>query len=298
MVGDNFKEAIKKNPHLGRYLNKVKADTGKLPEFQVQVSRDAGKQENLNILYPVGDPIFIHVFKDSDGVVKYNSIEPIMTDADHEKYQEILDRILERAPYEETPETEEILNRVMNKLFDESVLVTDGGETEENKGGMFSVKKVELQREQYNKIKYFIHRDIIGSAQIEPLLRDPYLEDIHSIGTGNIHIIHKIFDMIETNIRFETNTDLIKFLRNMAERMGRPVSEAHPIQDGALPDGSRINMIYSDDISRKGGSFTIRKFSSTPVSIVQLVKWGTINAEVAGYLWTCLENGQSIFVCG
>ncbi|MDY6865184.1 MAG: type II/IV secretion system ATPase subunit [Halobacteriota archaeon] len=298
MVGDNFKEAIKKNPHLGRYLNKVKADTGKLPEFQVQVSRDAGKQENLNILYPVGDPIFIHVFKDSDGVVKYNSIEPIMTDADREKYQEILDRILERAPYEETPETEEILNRVMNKLFDESVLVTDGGETEENKGGMFSVKKVELQREQYNKIKYFIHRDIIGSAQIEPLLRDPYLEDIHSIGTGNIHIIHKIFDMIETNIRFETNTDLIKFLRNMAERMGRPVSEAHPIQDGALPDGSRINMIYSDDISRKGGSFTIRKFSSTPVSIVQLVKWGTINAEVAGYLWTCLENGQSIFVCG
>ena len=137
-----------------------------------------------------------------------------------------------------------------------------------------------------------------SAGTIEPLIRDPYIEDIHSIGTTNIHIIHKIFDMIETNLKFESNLSLSKYLRIMAERIGRPVSDAHPISDGALPDGSRINIIYSDDVSRRGGSFTIRKFSATPISIVQLVKWGTITAEIAGYLWTCLENGQSIFVCG
>ncbi|MDY6965230.1 MAG: type II/IV secretion system ATPase subunit [Halobacteriota archaeon] len=298
MVADNnLKEAIKKNPHLGRYLKKYKDQVGKLPDFQIQLSRDLKGKEVIDVLYPVGDPVFIHTFRNSEGIIKYKSIEPEMSKNDRIKYQEILDRVLERAPFEDVPESDEELTRIMSKLFDESVSVVEKL-GEEKKGGLFKQREIEITKEQHNILKYFIHRDVIGSSVIEPLLRDPYLEDIHSIGMGNIHIIHKIFDMVETSVHFETELELVKFLRNMAERMGRPVSEAHPIQDGALPDGSRINMIYSDDISRKGGSFTIRKFSATPISIVQLVKWGTLSAELAGYLWTCLENGQSIFVCG
>ncbi|MHC1582770.1 MAG: ATPase, T2SS/T4P/T4SS family [Candidatus Syntropharchaeia archaeon] len=103
---------------------------------------------------------------------------------------------------------------------------------------------------------------------------------------------------IREKMKLPDEISLMEFLRRMSERIGRPVSEAHPIVDGALPDGSRINIIFSNDVSRRGSSFTIRKFSSTPISIVQLVQWGTMSAEIAGYLWLCLENGMSLFVCG
>lgn len=293
MVSNALKESIKNNPHLGVYLKKYKEEAGKLPEFQVQLSRDLKSDDVLNLLYPVGDPIFIHVFTKPDGANKYNAIQPQMDEDIHKKYDIVLEKILEKAPQEEPPETTDMLARVMSKLLDESVSIG-----EEQKSKRSKLSKVGMAKDEYDIISYYLHRNIVGSGTIEPLIRDPYIEDIHSIGIKNIHIIHKIFDMIETNLKFESGAYLSKYLRIMAERIGRPVSDAHPISDGALPDGSRINIIYSDDVSRKGGSFTIRKFSSTPISIVQLVKWNTLSVETAGYLWTCLENGQNIFVCG
>jgi len=296
-----FKIAIKNNPHLGKYLKSWKAGKKKMPEFAIQVGRDVSK-ESLNMIYPVGDPIFTYVYLDAaEGVVKYHAIEPVLTDAEKKEYHEVLEIVLEKAPYEPVPEGEEELRTVIKKLLSESVIVTDEKEEETQEKKRFSFgksKKVKMTELEYDHIKYFIERDIIGSGVIEPLIRDPYLEDIHSIGTGYVHIIHKIFDMTETNIRFIDDFELTRYLRGMCERIGRPVSEAHPIVDGALPDGSRLNAIYSNDVSRRGSSFTIRKFSATRISIIQLVGWGTISAEAAGYLWLCLENGMSIFVCG
>jgi archaeal flagellar protein FlaI len=103
---------------------------------------------------------------------------------------------------------------------------------------------------------------------------------------------------LKTNIGFGSKNHLDDWLRGTSERIGRPVSESNPIADGALPDGSRINIIYSDDISRRGSSFTMRKFSEVPVSIIQLINWGAINVNLAAYLWICLENGMSIFFSG
>jgi flagellar protein FlaI len=104
--------------------------------------------------------------------------------------------------------------------------------------------------------------------------------------------------MVPTNIRFKDTTSLEYFLRSMSERIGKPVSDSKPIVDAALPDGSRINIIYSDDVSKLGPSFTIRKFGEKPPTMPQLVKWGTFSAEMAAYLWLCLEHGMSIFVSG
>jgi len=76
------------------------------------------------------------------------------------------------------------------------------------------------------------------------------------------------------------------------------VSASKPIVDGVLPDGSRINMIYSNEISARGSSFTIRKFAPEPISPIQLIKWGTFSAELGAYLWRCLENKINIMICG
>jgi flagellar protein FlaI len=84
----------------------------------------------------------------------------------------------------------------------------------------------------------------------------------------------------------------------MGELVGKEVTAAHPIVDAALPDGSRLNIIYSEDVSIKGSSFTIRKFSAEPFSFTRLVSFNTISAQLAAYIWLCCENRMNIFICG
>ncbi|RLF89924.1 hypothetical protein DRN43_02820, partial [Thermococci archaeon] len=166
------------------------------------------------------------------------------------------------------------------------------------KGGLFNRNKFELSKTEFEKFKYLLKRDIIGIGPLDVLMKDPYIEDIHIIGANYVSLIHKIFEALPTNITFGDNIKLADYFKNLSERMGRPVSDKNPVVDGTLPDGSRINIIYSPDVSIKGPSATIRKFSATPLSVVQLVNWNTFSAEVAAYLWIALEYGMSVFVCG
>jgi flagellar protein FlaI len=295
--------ACEKNPHLQEYLDRLIEQGLSLPDFEIQLSRGMSDLDYPNIMYPVGDPIFIHIQGDAEkGIVKYIAIEPWLLESELKKYDKIMDAVLEKAPQEPVPENEAELEKMIIKLLDNSIQITDNVVETAKPSFIDSIIKVEnkvkLSQYEYDKILYYIKRNIIGSGPIEPLIRDPYLEDIHSIGVSGVHIVHKIFDMLETNLTFGSKNRLDDWLRGMSERIGRPVSESNPIADGALPDGSRINIIYSDDVSRRGSSFTMRKFSEVPVSIIQLINWGALDVNMAGYLWICMENGMSIFFSG
>jgi flagellar protein FlaI len=295
--------ACEKNPHLQEYLDRLIEQGLSLPDFEIQLSRGMSDLDYPNIMYPVGDPIFIHIQGDAEkGIVKYIAIEPWLLESELKKYDKIMDAVLEKAPQEPVPENEAELEKMIIKLLDNSIQITDNVVETAKPSFIDSIIKVEnkvkLSQHEYDKILYYIKRNIIGSGPIEPLIRDPYLEDIHSIGVSGVHIVHKIFDMLETNLTFGSKNRLDDWLRGMSERIGRPVSESNPIADGALPDGSRINIIYSDDVSRRGSSFTMRKFSEVPVSIIQLINWGALDVNMAGYLWICMENGMSIFFSG
>ena len=296
-------EACENNPHLQQYLDNLEDQRKPLPEFVAQLSRSMSDLDYPNVIYPVGDPIFIHILGDAEkGETEYISIEPELSGPELEKYDNIMNSILEKAPQEPVPETEEELEKMIIKLLDESIEKKDKSVDSKKPNILESLIKVEekvkVNQQEYDKILYFINRNIIGSGPIEPVIRDPYLEDIHSIGVNGVFIVHKLFDMLKTNISFGSKNRLDDWLRGTSERIGRPVSESNPIADGALPDGSRINIIYSDDVSRRGSSFTMRKFSEVPVSIIQLINWGAINVDVAAYLWMCMENGMSIFFSG
>ncbi len=302
-----FQKAIQRNPHLGEYVKRFMNDAGAdEPTFMVSLSKDIDR-ENVNLILPVGDPVFIHIYGTPElGEVKYYGIEPELDYSEKKKYDAVLSIILERSATEPVPESEADLKELITKLLNEAVDVGSGGAVEEDKGNKLSViqklipvqKKVQMTQGEYNKILYHIERDIIGSGPIEPIIRDPYLEDISSIGVDNVFIVHKIFDTVKTDLTFGDEQGLDNWLRSMSERIGRPVSDAKPIADGALPDGSRINIIYSVDVSRRGSSFTMRKFSEVPVSIIQLINWGALSCEMAAYMWMCLENGMSIFFSG
>jgi flagellar protein FlaI len=300
---NEFEMAMQRNPHLKEYIDKFRKETNTTPEFMTKLSGDLPAFPN--ILLPVGDPVFIHLYgTEKLAKVDYIAIEPPLTPGEREKLDEVKNLILEKAPNEPVPASETELREQIAKLLGESVVIGSGGVVAAKKSvpeklGFGAIeRKVPLTQMEYNKIAYYLERDIVGSGPIEPVIRDPYLEDIHSIGVDNIYIIHKKFDMIKTNLGFGDQKRLDDWMRSMSERIGRPVSESTPIADGALPDGSRINIIYSEDISIAGSSFTMRKFSEESISIIQLINWGGINCEMAAYLWLCLENGMSIFFSG
>ena len=302
----DLQKALEANPHLGAYLQDFSAKH-KPPEFHERLGRDMKSLKKVNVLYPVGDPIFIHIWDDEEtGQRRYVNIEPRLTDEERLKYVQIKDKLLRLAPFEPTPRTQEDLRQTLRRLIEKAVRV-GGGATPAGKGlAMLAPSRflssfdgrIILTPEERAKLAYFLERDIVDSGVLEPIIRDPYIEDVSSIGTFNIFVVHKIFDTVETNVKFRDEKELDDYLRNMGERIGRPVSESRPIVDATLPDGSRINIIYSDDVSQRGSSFTVRKFSDTPTSITQICKWGTMSTSVAAYLWICLQNGMSVFVCG
>jgi len=103
---------------------------------------------------------------------------------------------------------------------------------------------------------------------------------------------------VPTSIVFTSDLQLDKYVFQSTERVERAVSEARPVVDAIMPDGSRGNFIYGRECSLEGSSFTIRKFSKVPISVTQLVAWHTFSTQLAAYMWLCLENGMSIFICG
>ncbi len=297
---------VDENPHLKKYIREFEDRTNEKIHlvFHENFNKNMvyGKKI-VNIIYDVGDPVYIHLTTVGYPRINYIAVEPEITEATQGKMDLILENILNRAPKEKPPKTQEEFEDILRKLMNESVDIIQGPDARvgRKRKGFFQRwkrRRVPITEDEAETIWYYIHRNIIGHGPIEPLIRDPFIEDIHVIGTEQISLVHKVIGMVPTNLNFETSLQLDKFLRNMSERIGRPVSDASPVVDGALPDGSRINIIYSEDVSKKGASFTIRKFTETPPTMIQLIQWGTFNSSMAAYLWLALEYKMSIFMSG
>ncbi|MGA1848912.1 MAG: type II/IV secretion system ATPase subunit [Thermoplasmatota archaeon] len=287
--------AMEKNPHLRTYIQSLTAEGGVTPSFHDSLTEEMAVLRKVNLIYPVGDPIFIHVHDRKEGGRSYDVIEPRLREEEMEKLDKIKDQILELAPMDTVHDVNVDLEDRIDKLFKK---VTYPKEYRQTIFDKLRGKKLPLSKEEEKKMIYALKRDLVRGGLIEPLLRDPYLEDIHAVGLRNLSVVHKVFGMLMTNLRFRSERELDLYIRGTAERMGRPVTDSRPIVDGALPDGSRMNIIYSEDVSKGGASFTIRKFFEKPPTMPQLVKWGTFSAKMAAYLWLCLEYGMSLFVSG
>ena len=306
MDKEEIKKIIKRNENLKTYLEgyakNIKPRMDKPLIFYRKLPFDLKNEKYPNVIYPTKGSIFIHVYRATDmGEPEYHVIEPVLNDKEREKYKEILDLILEKVPYKKEAKDDNELREIIKEIIDELTIVADTGDSDVlSGGGLFSrltARKIMVTSDEKIKLEFSLIRDIIGGGAIECFMRDPYLEDIHVIPGEAIHLVHKVFDMIKTNVKIDA--DLAPaFTRTMSEKIGSPVSIGRPIADGTLPDGSRVNIIYSDDISLKGPTMTIRKFSETPISVTQLIKWNTISSEIGAYLWLCLEYGLNVFVCG
>jgi len=164
---------------------------------------------------------------------------------------------------------------------------------------LISELNLKIGKETYTKIFYYLFRDFIGLNEIDPLLRDYFIEDIECNGVDTpVYVVHRVYRNLKTNLSFHDIDRLASFVEKIAQRTGRYVSYAQPLLDGTLPDGSRVNATYTKDITSRGPTFTIRKFTKIPWTPTQLISLNTVSPEMLAYFWILIQYKSSIMISG
>jgi flagellar protein FlaI len=147
-------------------------------------------------------------------------------------------------------------------------------------------------------IYYYLRRNLNGYGKIDPLMYDELLEDISCNGHDlPVYVHHRYYGSIPTSIFFEAE-ELNRFVLKLSQKADKQVSLTSPLLDASLPNGARAQITYSDVVSTKGSSFTIRKFRSDPMTPATLLAFGTYSDELLAFIWLALENRQSLIVVG
>jgi flagellar protein FlaI len=159
--------------------------------------------------------------------------------------------------------------------------------------------RLKIVEEAIDKFMYYIIRDFLGYGKIDPFMNDPRIEDISADGVNiPIYVWHRDYESIPTNVIFKSEGELNSFIVRLAYLAKKNISLAMPILDASLPDGSRVQMTYGNEVTRKGSTFTIRRFRSDPLTISDLISLGTISSEMAAFFWFAIENRASVLVAG
>jgi flagellar protein FlaI len=149
------------------------------------------------------------------------------------------------------------------------------------------------------RITYYIMRDFIRYAALDVAMIDPEVEDVSCDGVNvPIYIYHRKYGSIQSNIRFKTAPELDGFVVWLAQKCGKHISVAEPMLDATIPDGSRLQATLGMHVTKRGSSFTIRRFKENPFTPLDLMKFKTMSPDMMAYLWLCIENGKSMLVCG
>lgn len=159
--------------------------------------------------------------------------------------------------------------------------------------------ELDIPKKSIPKIVYHAIRDFIYLGKIEPLMNDPLIEEISCDGMNvPIYIWHREQESMPTNIVFTNHRELDNFVRKMAYVSGKHISVAQPIVDASLPGGDRINLTLGTEVTKKGSTFTIRRFRADPITVIDLIKSNTMSADIAAYLWYLVEHKSTMLIAG
>ncbi len=288
ILGKALLEQAMNSPMLADYLHTLPFDEIGVPEYFPKLTRDMTDMDEHNVVYPTAEGgLFIHMYPDPHGARdRYIPIEPNLTVDLAAITPQVEVKLLDWVEVIGAAVTTDDKRAALLQAIDASVSLNG------------TPNRVKVTPRELEALKYVLVRDKVGFALLAPMLLDKYIEDISCSGTGHLFIEHKIFKSLEAAITFETEDDLDMFVIWMGEWIKKPVTVRNPIVDATLPDGSRINIVYGTDVSKRGSNFTIRKFSGVPTSVLELIEYGTMDYMMASYLSYVLEEGLNLFVAG
>ena len=281
-------EAAQATPMLGDYLHTLPYDEIGVPEYFTRLTRDMTDLDKHNLIYPTATGgLFVHLYPDPHGSRDhYIPIEPHLTIDLGDITQRVEIKLLDWVEDIGKSENDEQKTSALNHAIDASVSLNGAS------------NRIKVTPRQLEALRYILLREKVGFALLSPFLLDKYIEDISCSGIGHIFIEHKIFKSVQAAVVFDTEDDVDQFVIWIGEWIKKPVTVRNPIVDASLPDGSRINIVYGTDVSKRGSNFTIRKFSGVPTSVMELIDYGTMDYMMASYISFVLEEGLNMFVAG
>jgi pilus assembly protein CpaF len=197
----------------------------------------------------------------------------------------------------------DLKTRVQNKLLAEIDPSMDISKTDEVKRTIqdlfeqiLTEENIVLSRPERARLFEQIAAEILGLGPLQTLLEDDTITEIMVNGPKNIYIerkgkIHRV------PITFESNDHVMRIIDRIVAPLGRRIDESSPYVDARLQDGSRVNAVIPP-ISLVGPVLTIRKFSKNPISVEQLIQFGSVSAEAVQFLKACVESRLNVLISG
>jgi len=197
----------------------------------------------------------------------------------------------------------DLKTRVQNRLLAELDPATDITRVNEVRNTIqelfeqvLAEENIVLSRPEKSRLFEQIAAEILGFGPLQPLLEDETITEIMVNGAKNIYIeqkgkIHRV------PVSFESNEHVMRIIERIVAPLGRRIDESSPYVDARLPDGSRVNAVIPP-ISLVGPVITIRKFAKNPITIEQLIQFGTITPEALQFLKACVEARINIVISG
>jgi pilus assembly protein CpaF len=192
-----------------------------------------------------------------------------------------------------------VQNRLINELdpkLDLTNQVEVRRQIEELFGKIADEEGLALTRAERVRMLEQITDEILGLGPLEPLLRDETLTEVMVNGPQQVYI-ERDGKLELTNVTFQNDEHVMKIIQRIIAPIGRRVDESSPMVDARLADGSRVNAIIPP-LSLVGPVITIRKFSATPYTVDDLVRFGTATPEMFEFLEACVRARLNIFVSG
>ena len=192
-----------------------------------------------------------------------------------------------------------VQNRLINELdpkLDLTNQVEVRRQIEELFGKIADEEGLALTRAERVRMLEQITDEILGLGPLEPLLRDETLTEVMVNGPQQVYI-ERDGKLELTNVTFQNDEHVMKIIQRIIAPIGRRVDESSPMVDARLADGSRVNAIIPP-LSLVGPVITIRKFSATPYTVDDLVRFGTSTPEMFEFLEACVKARLNIFVSG
>ncbi|HNS64111.1 MAG TPA: CpaF family protein [Anaerolineaceae bacterium] len=197
----------------------------------------------------------------------------------------------------------DIKNRVQTKLLSTLNPSIDVSKVDEVRRTIFelfeqilSEENIILSKPERARMFDQITAEILGFGPLQPLLEDETITEIMVNGHKNIYVERK-GKIYRVPMTFENNEHVMRIIERIVSPLGRRIDESSPYVDARLPDGSRVNAVIPP-ISLVGPVITIRKFSKKPITVDQMIEYGSITPEAVEFLKACVTARVNIVISG
>jgi len=273
---DLKKSARKSKPKIGA-VEEATFEVG-----EVSIPKHGVPLTEVDVTYEVKAPFqYARVYYNGEELV-HEGIEPPLSG----KEKEFLD----------------IIEKAFERMSTTEILIVEENERKKALEDRFSmilrIYRINLTQFQKDKLFYYLMKKYMGYGKIDILMNEPYVEDITCNGPHtNVYLNHRFYGSIKSDVTFE-EVELNNFVMKIAQISGRHISLLQPIRDATLPDGSRANLTLGREVTKKGSTFTIRRFKSNPISCIDLMRYKTFDSLMLAYLWIVIERKRSILAAG